>query len=281
MFKNYIATKRDLIAVEKALGFVLHTKMKFVFSDLSKITKTLVVSYDSKFVYMWSLDPIKLTKIPHNLTIPDEWQYAWRAAIWDKKIEVLLPSRIQKSTHFEIPRISGGLFTPFVELQKKIKGEKNNPYITKESYLATIVHEFGHVYWNSFKMWWPSDKKENLSYLVDSLKLCEAKTKNMKVQLRFPTFEAIGEVFAFCTEYYASSFFWPHHRKLIVKSDKAWIKILIKEEKTKDLEREDSVLEPTKNPHHFARVFSRIILNKFPENWPTILTDHTRIMLHL
>src|SRR3990172_12931677 len=98
MFRNYIATKRDLEAVEEALGFVLRPKMRFVFSDISKITKTLIVSYDSKFVYIWSLNPIKLIKIPHNLTILEEWQSGWWSGIISKQIEKYLPKAITKET---------------------------------------------------------------------------------------------------------------------------------------------------------------------------------------
>ena len=148
MFENYIAHKEDLEAIEKALSFVLHPKMRFIFENKSKITNTAVISYDSKFIYIWKIDPAKLIhKISHNLTILDEWQRGWRAGLISEKIEKYLPEKIKQATRFEIPIISGGLLTPFIELQKK-KNLLNNPYVTRESYLATIIHEFGHVYWN-------------------------------------------------------------------------------------------------------------------------------------
>ena len=168
MFRNCVATKRDLDTVKKALRFVLHPKMRFVFSDLSKITKTLVVSYDSKYIYEWSLDPIKLTKIPHNLTIPDGWQRGWWASVVSEKIKKYLPTKNKSSI------INGGLLTPFTTLQKA-KNVLNNPYTNRESYLATIIHEFGHIYFGHY------GKK--------------------------------GELSAFCTEYYASQLFWPKHTK--------------------------------------------------------------------
>lgn len=61
MFKNYVAKKSDLEAIKEALSFVLQPEMKFVFNNLSKITKTLVVSYDSRFIYVWqSKNPLRM-----------------------------------------------------------------------------------------------------------------------------------------------------------------------------------------------------------------------------
>lgn len=173
MFKNYLASKSDLKIIEGALNFAIHPKMKFIFSNLSKIAKTLVVSYDSKYIYVWQLDPVKLAfKIRHNLRILDEWQRGWWASIISKEIEGYL----QSGKHDKI--ISGGLLTPFVELQKA-KRVFLNPYITKESYLATIIHELGHIYFGGYS------KK--------------------------------GELSATCTEYYASMLFWPKHVKNLDK----------------------------------------------------------------
>jgi len=175
MFNNYLATQKDLKTVEKGLKFVLHPKMRFVFKNKSKIINTIVVSYDSKFVYIWKVNPVKLThKILHDLRIPDEWQRGWWAGIVSKQVEKYLP----KENKHQI--ISGGLLTPFIKLQK-LKNVSNNPYITEKSYLATIIHEFGHIYFGGH------GKK--------------------------------GELSAFCAEYYASQLFWPEHAKVMDKFD--------------------------------------------------------------
>ena len=60
MFEKYLASEVDLRAVEEALGCVLCPKMKFVFADFSKLKNTHVISFDSKFVYVWKIKPIKL-----------------------------------------------------------------------------------------------------------------------------------------------------------------------------------------------------------------------------
>lgn len=275
MFKNYIATKRDLIAVEKALGFVLHPKMKFVFRDFSKIKNTLTVSYGSKFVYVWTLNPVKLAyKIPHNLVVTDKWQSGWWAGLVSKRMEKYLPAQMRKESRFKVPIISGGLLTPFIALQKA-KNVLNNPYTTRESYLATIIHEFGHIYWNSHKLWWLSNKKENLDNLRLAVDLYSSEkkrrlSKNLLFHIPSPTY--LGEVFAFCAEYYASEHFWKNHRRNLDDFTENRLNTLITLEKGRNLDREDSVIEPENSPHDFASILGKIILTNHPDNWPEILT---------
>lgn len=280
MFNNYLATSEDLKAVEEALKFVLHPKMRFVFNNPSKITKTIIISYDSKFIYVWKIKPINLTyKIPHKIKIKDEWQLGWRAGIEIAQVEDLLPVQVKNKSRFEIPIISGGLLTPFIGLQKP-KKIQSNPYVTRESYLATIIHEFGHVYWNSFKLWWFSNKDENIKYLKIAQKLYDKKgLKDRKIRLNFPLPGALGEAFAFCTEYAASEIFWPSHKNNLDRFGKRRIDQLIVKEKKSNLDKENSVIEPTENPHDFSTVFGKIILEKYPTTWPKILTDQKNISL--
>jgi hypothetical protein len=271
MFQNYIATKADLLAVEKALGFVLHPKMRFVFNDFSRIENTLTVSYDGKFIYVWTLNPIKLNyKIPHNLDIPDEWQSGWWANLPSEKLEKYLPQNFKKSTRFEIPITSGGFLTPFIELQKE-KNLPNNPCTTRESYLATIVHEFGHVYWNSFKLWWPSDKEENINLLEEAKKLYTNKITNRESKIKYPSPIYASEVFAHCTEYYASELFWPKHKNNFDKFAVTQINTMITMEKNNNLNLEDSVLEPTKNQHNYSMVVGKLLTTEHPKDWPNLL----------
>lgn len=247
--------------------------MRFVFGHLSVIRKTLVVSYDSKFIFIWKLDSKEpVYKIPHRIKIKDEWQSGWLAGIETNQIENLLPIQIKNKSRFEIPIISGGLFAPFIALQKA-KNIQYNPYVTRESYLATIIHEFGHIYWNSYKLWWPSNKKENLDYLNMATRFYSSK-QNLpeSFSFRLPSPSYLGEVFAFCTEYYASEIFWKNHKRNINTFTKNRLGTLITLEEERNLDRENSVIEPTTSSHDFASVLGEIILTKYPRNWPEILT---------
>lgn len=272
MFENYLAIPEDLKTIKEAVGFVFCPKMNFVFSDYSRIIKTLVVSYDSKFIYIWQLNPIKLAyKIPHNLNIPSNWQGGWWTGLISEKIEKYLPEKIKQATRIELPIVSGGLLTPFIKLQKK-KDIPDNPYTTRESYLATIVHEFGHVYWNSFKLWWPSAKEENINLLEEAKKLYTNKIINREFKIMYPSPIYISEVFAHCTEYCASEIFWPRHKNNFDKFAVTQINTMVATEKTKNLDIEDSVLEPTKNQHNYSMVVGKLLTTKYPKDWPNLLT---------
>jgi len=281
MFDNYLATPDDLRTIGEALGFVMHPIMRFVFGDLSTVKKTLVVSYDSKLIYIWRLDSKKPEyKIPHRIKIKDEWQSGWSAGVEMDQVESFLPVQIKNKSRFEIPIISGGFMTPFIALQKA-KKIQYNPYVARESYLATIIHEFGHVHWNSYKLWWYSSKKENIRYLhlTSSLYASKEKQNSLKeLTFRLTSPAYLGEVFAFCAEYYASEHFWKNHKRNLDAFTEKRLNTLINLEREKNLDREDSVIEPNHLPHDFASILGKIIFTKHPRNWPEILTKPSFIL---
>jgi hypothetical protein len=288
MFENYRATKKDLEAIGEGIKAVWQPEIDFVFKDRGLLKNVVVISYDSKFFYLWTkirvprlkiftsgLSNYHAYKIPHKIRIQDEWQLGWRAGLLIEQFTKLLPKKLQKSD-FKIPKISGGLLKPFFSLQKK-KKVKDNPYITYESFLATIVHEFGHIYWSQHKLWWYSNKKDNIRYLKTAKQLYEKKKKVPKISLYFPAITGVNELFATCTEYWASKLFWPNHKENLDTFAKERLEELIKKEEKRDLEQEDSVLEPTRNPHDFALVFGKIILTNYPKSWPILLTKSSLI----
>lgn len=288
MFENYNATKEDFEAIEEGIKAVWHPKLNFVFKNKKFIEKVIVVSYDCENLYLWSqtkfpkLSSIKSNlkqyfaykiPIPHQLKISDDYQYGWRAGLQPRKLTRLLLSKL-KTDEMSTPFISGGLLIPFTELQKKMKDRKNNPYTTRESFLATIVHEFGHAYWHQHKLWYYSNKKENLLLLRTAKRLYTRGGKLPKVLIRFPIFEGMegmSELFAFCADYQASMIFWPNHKRNFDISAANIMEYLIELEKLKNLDQEDSVLEPHRYPHDFAFVFSKIIMTLYPKTWPQFL----------
>ena len=276
VFKNYLATKTDLEAIEEGLKTVWKPELNFVFRKKGLIASTVIVSYDSKYIYLWiplreKPGQYRFRKILHNTTIPPEHHRGWSAGVWEK-MEQLLPASIRKASKFAIPRIGGGLLKPFVTLQKDM-GLEINPYTTKESYLATIVHEFGHIYWQQHKLWWYSDKKENLRYLRLARLLYAHPNVNVpQIPFYLPNIHAVGEIYAFCAEYTAGTLFWPTHCKNCDKFIQWRLKNLLDVEAKTNLDRVDSVLEPTKYPHDFSFVFGKIVLTRYPQLWPVILT---------
>ena len=282
MIKNYLATKTDLETKEEGLKAVWSPELNFIFNKKEFIASTVVVSYDSKYNYLWmpvrnKLGKYFLRKIPHSLSIPSKYHYAWYAGLWEK-IEESLPSSIRKASRFVIPRIGGGLLTLFIGLQKSYR-VKINPYTTRESYLATVIHEFGHIYWSQHKLWWYSNKEENLSYLQLASQLFLKKTTmTSQMPVNLPSSANLGELYAFCAEYSASHILWSDHQKILDGYIQNRLKSLTMLEKKKDLNQEDSVIEPNKSPHDFASVIGKIILTRYPKLWPKILTGRPSLI---
>lgn len=282
MFENYKAQPHDFEAIKSGISFAWRPELEFVFADKLLFSNLSVVSYDSEFVFIWTAIPLKNTekipystlgfrayKIPHKFKIKDENQRGWSAGIAKfKELEKLLPKEL-KGNQYDRPGISGGLLTPFTEIQKT-KPRIHNAYITYESYLATIVHEFGHIYFNQHKRWWYSDRKENLSLLESAQKFYQGTQVNLaKLKIRIPTDKDLGEVFAFCTDYTAAKIFWSNHKADIDKMNLARLPKLIKVEKKKNLDQEDSVLQ--ESTHDLSTVIGRLLVEKYPQTWPQIL----------
>jgi len=133
-------------------------------------------------------------------------------------------------------------------------------YTTYESYLATLVHEFGHIYYNSQPLSVPN-KRANLEYLKTAVNLFQEKTVEKFPEIktyRSFAFEAWTEVFAFCTEYYAASLFWPKFKKAL---DNYWKVNLTK------LTQNPSLLT-SRTPHYLAATIGKILMSKHPSDWP-------------
>lgn len=282
MLEDYKATKKDFEAIEEGIKTVWRPELDFIFERKNLFKNIVIISYDSSFIYLWTklytphldrlfcgLSDYYAYKILHKIKLKDEWQRGWRAWIPPEPLDKLLPEKLQGS-QFETPKINGGLLTPFIKLQKK-DNIKDNAYVARESFLATIVHEFAHIYWNQHKLCWYSNKKENINFLQTAKQLYEG--KKIKKTIYFPMDPGVSELYAFCAEYSASEFFWQNHKKNLDIFIEKRLERLIKEERTKDLNQEDSVIAPSRDPHDFAFVFGKIIISNYPKSWPKILMD--------
>ena len=264
---DYLATKEDFEAIEEGIGTVGKKELKFIFSNSKIIERTTVISFDSQFLYLWTKEKQRPYQIPHEVSLNQEDYAVWSTTVSKKEFLRVLPLWLANRNQFANPVICGGLMTPFSQFHH------GDPYGTKEGFLATLVHEFAHVFWNSHKLWWYSRKEKNLRLLKTALGLYEGRGIISALSASLPTDAALGEVFAFCSEYTAAQLFWPGHQKNLDLFIQNRLRTLIEEEQKKNLDQEDSVLEPTKNPHDFAFVFGKILLAKYPQTWPKLLTQ--------
>src|SRR3989344_693866 len=92
MFENYKATGKDFQVIEEGIKTVWRPELNFIFKRKAFLKNILIVSYDSSFIYLWtdfsipqptsrpcSLSDYYAYKIPHTITLKDEWQLGWRA----------------------------------------------------------------------------------------------------------------------------------------------------------------------------------------------------------
>lgn len=274
MFENYVHTKEDLKAVEEALEYLERPELDFIFKDRNLIKNTLVISFDSQELFLWTklrtgklkklpgnLRGWKAYRIPHEVIIKDEEQKGWSAGIKKKEFCELLPPKFQKSW-YEVPKISGSLLAPFTKIhekQRKTKFRSFDPYYTRESYLATIIHEFGHVYFNQF-VFRQRAEKELPCVERAVLELYKSGKTDFRdeIDLGWASVNFLSETFAFCTDYTAASLFWPDHRADIDKENLQRMGDGSRMEKFSFLH----------GPHSFAHVFGRLLLERYPSEWP-------------
>ncbi len=272
MFEHYKATQEDFAAIEEGIKTVWHPKLNFVFKNKKLTEKVIVVSYDCENIYLWSqtkfpkLKPFKCSlkqyfayQISHQLKISDEYQLGWRAGLQPSELIWLFFSKMKTDDYESTSFVSGGLITPFITLQKKMKDRKNNPYTTYESYLATIVHEFGHAYWNQ-KMF-ASYKKQDVRKILVRAEECYKGQQIIlsKLKIPLPPDYNISEIFAFCTEYQAATLFWPNHKKAIDQDSFSRIKSFLKTGKVNTI---------FLSAHYFAAIFGKLIFSAYPHRWP-------------
>ncbi len=300
--RNYTLSDEDLKAIEKGISCVWDPKLDFIFQDKEKLKNIIIISFDTKELFVWkhkeskvallnqkrvdsSLVDYELFTIQHNIAIEEKYQLGWGAGfLLQEKIsqEKILNFPKENIVNFQI--ISGAFLTQFINSQKaKLKTRPLNPYTTYESYLATIVHEFGHAYYNNFHTWWYSNKTENLDYLYQALDLYQDKKIKDATKINFPSYDQrltlSSELFAFCTDYTAASIFWESHKKDIDKENINEIKSLIKTETAKDLFQENSVLDPDPTAHRAAQTIGKILLTKFPKTWPEKILNLNYLLL--
>lgn len=271
MYEHYLANDEDIKAIEDGINFVWHPKLNFIFTNKKLIENVTIISFDSCHFYIWENYNSKVNRIPHKINIPDEYQLGWRCGFGLEKL-IPLDSLIKSPKKNVV--ISGSLLKPFIGTQKQ-RNRKLNPYITSEGYLATIVHEYGHIYFDRHFSNWYSNKDETINLLESALNLYQNKRGAEIRNINIPNFAErniiLSETFAFCSDYSAASIFWPEHKKDIDMSNSTYIKELIVLEEKLDLLKTDSCLHPKAGAHNSAATIGKILINAHPNSWPEIL----------
>lgn len=263
-WKKYKINKEDCDSINEAFEYIYSAKMKLVFKNHKYLQKVIFVTYDSENIFLFYRSNQSTVKQSIEITngyYIDPINYrGMRAKIEPKELLNLIPNQFKT---WNI--ISGGLMTPFCEIQK----EFDSIYITKESYISQIVHEFGHIYFNSQNSYYLNNKKDNINIYKLALDLyTNDLLVNLDLKFTIPSYISLSEVFAFCTEYYFAESYFTNYKNTIDKYALELIKNKLSIEENIDYTKQDSLLTDS---HLFSFVLGKIIYEKYESNWVDVL----------
>lgn len=270
----------ELKVVKQTLSLVWGNKLSIIFQNKTILSKILILIFNESQLFILSKIPIDISKaqkfscgyylyeIKHNISFRNNDFSGWYACIKKREILKYLPENFVNESQLIWPRISGPTSTLFLKFQNKLKCRTRplNPYITKESYMATVIHEFGHAYFDSLNLSWHGIKEQNLKLLKTTFLLLSKKKANLnKIKIILPLSHIFSELFAFCTEYFSAILFWPTHRKMIDEEIKYYLPQIIKQEKNKDLNFQTSIFDS--DIHFSSAVLGIQIIAKNKSSW--------------
>ncbi len=276
MFEKYIHTPYDLELVEKSLNFVISEDLSNIYDKRDLFEFVTVISFDSKEIFVWVYKNGKweMSKFGHDSEITDKDQRGWSAnvRIWDF-VDVLPKELLENRL-----KISGGLPMPLMEIHKSYNVPQGRDiYITEDSFISTISHEFGHVYYNFYKTWYFSDKERNLKYLDTAKQLFQGLKPQVDLNSDIILTEAdyMTEIFAFCVEYEVAKLKLPEYKGVLDHHLASELINFIEKEKEIDLNNKDSTLADS---HTLSWVAGRMLFEKYPEDWKAILLKRKNIL---
>lgn len=281
----------NLKIIKQSLDYIWNSQLSTAFQNKSLLKKILILAFDDSKLYILTKIPLEIRGIKsqqffndynlyiikHNISLKNNDFCGWRSCINKKEFLKYLPQQFVKTSQLSWPRISGPVATLFFDFHKKLKKQKRifDPYTTKESFLATIIHEFGHAYFYGTYLPWHGFQKQNLAILKTALSLFSGKKVTPKTKIAWNSFVPpnASEIYAFCTEYYASTVFFPNHKKAIDREMEYFLPKLIREEKKKDLNFQASILDL--NQHLSSAIFGKLIISQLGSSWPNFFSPYT------
>lgn len=267
------ATEEDLQLVFEALDFLWRTDLDFIFRDRSRIKNATVLVVDLHYIHVWCRNQERYhhESFKHTLSVDDINFGHWACGPFIKGLQKSLPKNITLNSF-----ISGGTFSNVIEIQKK-RNDPLNPFLTKESYLSTIIHEFGHLYYDSHFRNWFSDSQENHKAIMTAKKLYQGEIAHeLEEPKNIPQNRIMSEIFAFCTDRATSQIFWPSQVSAINKANIEILNRVLREEGSRDPLYDFSPLD---RPHIAALVWGPIIMERYGEEWPQFLLEDRSLVL--
>lgn len=283
MAYTYLATHEDIELIKSSIRYIFDERLSLIFKGKSTFQRFFILSYDSRYIYCWTTEVLKnkhskikiknkdifFYVIPHKLQITEDDRRGWHASFMLQELINVLPKNILDDP--ELPKASGSLVGDFISSQKET-GNKYNPYTTKESYVATIIHEFGHLYYHQTS---PSLKNRYLQILTDARKILKNEGDDINkpyIPLVSPveSFNLYSEVYAMCCEIYVSALLFKEHKK---KLDYFLLNSMEDLIETGEKNANPFLLYE-QNFHVAAGAIGKIFMYLYPLSWPKVIINY-------
>lgn len=272
MFQTYNFSKKDFERIAEGLKIINSKKMRHIFS--CKVTSIDILSFDSKFIYIWSkrnykqkrfknsVKNFKIYRLQHNFFLSQD----------DYKKNIYLSGGIiEGKIEKKAPREINIVIPPFGAWDQLTRN-KSNPlsYLTeyKEAYYSAIIaHEFAHWY---FLQDLRRSQKNFLNVLQKLIKISkrqkkgfsgkEINNRELKFLLNPPSIDFLGELYAFLVGLEVIKIFYPKFLKKTLKTMTNYpAKILAK----KPLEIKESLL--FLDSHFYAHALASYLFQLLPD----------------
>lgn len=264
---TYKATRKDLNLISKSLEFIKNGSLDYLFGGKDVFSDVAIISYDTENIYLFNILENSYKTIPHKVRYDWERQHTgWSTGLRVTEFLEFLPSEIHSYWY-----ISGGLFTPLSDIQ----AQRKSIYTSEEGYIATIIHEFGHIFFNKSNPHYYTNKKETLDYMETAVSLYSGESLPKDYTVTIPSYSGLSEVFAFCTEYSFASKYAMSHKDNIDRVFKKKIQRTIPYEKELNFLYQDTSL---RSSHFYSWVIGKILLEKYPNAWHKKLTELKTIL---
>lgn len=256
--------KKDIDLIQESINYIFDKKLSFLFKDISIFNGLAIVGIDKNDLHVFHYNDSKIEygNIKHSEIILDDTLKGWGTYLRQKEdLEKYLHGSYQKNKI-----ASGGIFTEFKRVQAL---RKRSIYTTEVSYICTIIHELGHIYFNITNPWYFNNRGYTLEVL-DRLGGNENSLDLSNFEIRMPAdYKGYqSELFAFCTEYSFAKKYFQEHATNIDKEILRCSKIDREEEAKKDLLKEDSIFN---DMHMFAMYMGKILIEKYGDKWSKVL----------
>lgn len=270
MFENYTFKKQDFTAIERAIGMAYDEKLEHVFAR--GLDEFDLVSYDSKFIYLWSRnDYPDLEKLKDSVCGFKIYRFLHKRRLaktdFAKMGLATGDFRLGGEVFKEIPQKLTVHVTPLTAWIRRIRKsynipKKDVPY-EKAYYHIILLHEIAHFYFfKKLKFKTPTQGKalKLAKILVKNPEEIKPLSKKIQDELLKPKdVRAIGEVFSTLVELEATKIFYPRFLKKTINQ-------MVKYSK-KHLEDEVGEIETAINANLYGKIAAIHIFKSFP-NWP-------------